>query len=140
MHVSHRGQSDEDIIEQLKDEDVVKEAIEAFMAKIEQLGRTVMHQNSVNSFAVSPLMITPSHCWYPDDGDYPKPNYVNYMPVIEGINKSIADYNKAIGMEMTPKLQYTGRRSIRKGTKTTFIFNRFRETKHSEKFHFIDSV
>ena len=127
--------------EQLKNTDVVHKAADIFVGKLHNMYQMIKEQDQDNTLTVSRLMITPAYCWYEEEeGDFPTKDYINYRPVVEEINSRIDLFNVEIGSSKAPKLHLTGRRSISKGKKTTYHFNRFREHDKAEKHHFVDTV
>ena len=49
----------------------------------------------INTFAVSTLMLPPQLAWFPDNGEFPYPGYVNQKEKIDWLNQEIHALNVA---------------------------------------------
>ena len=130
------------INEQLEKEEVISKIKAEFMVRVDKLKTTVdahkNHKKTDDTLAISRLFRVPAFYWGTDDGEYPSNNYTNYRPVIDAINLAIEDWNAMNGSSKVPNLQNTGRRTVGKGARTLFIFNRFIEAENDKKLHFKD--
>ena len=132
------------INQQVENPEIITKAKDLYMEKVEKLKSKVeahkKYKNTDDTLAVSRLFRVPALYWGSDDGEYPGINYINYRPIIDAINLDIEAWNANNGSSKVPNLQNTGRRTVGKGARTGFMFNRFREAEHHKKLHFKDEI
>ena len=67
-----------------------------------------------NTFAIATLMYPPQLAWFPDNGDFPYPGYLNQKEKIDWLNQEIHELNVANQVPLYPGFHTYG---VRKDTR-----------------------
>ena len=104
------------------------------------------HPTKPNTLAVATLPYAPQLCWFPDNGPFPTPNYVNHLEELTWLNDEIIGFNAKNGTSSAPKLHTYGERTSNSPYKDRYgqlkvrhirkhRFSQWREEENSRKLH-----
>ena len=123
-------------------QDMATKAQDLFIERVRAIWHTMKckskEKGTNDTLAVCMVLHVPALYWHEHDKDFPHPDYTNYKPVIDAINDSIISFNQEIGSPHTPRLQRMGERTLGKGARVTYNWNRFREEDRWNMMHLAD--